>query len=469
MWALEYHCEKCKPTHSGRFFNKPDAQDLLRFEQARTLLAQTPDLPIPEDEIPSGDETNRLHRWGYQRYRQMFGERQLLGLGLLLRRICHVEQAEIRHALLTVFSDFLRYQNMLCRYDTYALKCQDIFSIHGFPVGLVQCENNLLGIPHIGAGAFRHFIEKYRRAKLYCEKPFETRYNGRRKEVIFIQGEHIQAQFVNTFPHTHHREAYLLAAPASEIPLPPASLDGVFTDPPYYDNIQYAELMDFCFCWLRLGLQDEFREFRPITTRLLAELTGNMTLGRGLEHFTEGLSAIFRHYTAALKPGAPFVFTYHHNDPVAYMPLAVAILDADMNCTSTLPTVAEMNASLHILGTTSSVLDSVFVCRVGIPLEVNENVEASLLADIKAMRNAGIHITEGDVRCLTAGHVARIIINRLHPTWNAQAPLSERITLVKENILAFSSSLQLDAVMRACTTPLEGKRKPGEETLATTI
>ena len=79
-----------------------------------------------------------------------------------------------------VVSDFLRYQNMLARYDTYALKCQDIFSVHGFPVGLVQCENNLLGIPKVGSGAFRHFIEKYRRAKLYCEQPFETMQRGSR-------------------------------------------------------------------------------------------------------------------------------------------------------------------------------------------------------------------------------------------------------------------------------------------------
>ena len=52
----------------------------------------------------------------------------------------------IRHALATNLSDLLRYQNMLCRYDTMALKSLDIFSVHGFPVGLVECESNLLGI-----------------------------------------------------------------------------------------------------------------------------------------------------------------------------------------------------------------------------------------------------------------------------------------------------------------------------------
>ena len=109
MWAMEYHCKECKPTHKGRFFKRPDDDDLDRYEQARLRLLETSGLPIPDDEIPPGDETDRLHRWGYRRYREMFTERQLLGLGLLLRRIGQVLNPPVRHALLTVFSDFLRY------------------------------------------------------------------------------------------------------------------------------------------------------------------------------------------------------------------------------------------------------------------------------------------------------------------------------------------------------------------------
>ena len=28
MWAIEYHCVSCKPSHAGRFFKRPDADDL---------------------------------------------------------------------------------------------------------------------------------------------------------------------------------------------------------------------------------------------------------------------------------------------------------------------------------------------------------------------------------------------------------------------------------------------------------
>ncbi len=447
MWAMEYHCKECKPTHKGRFFKRPNEDDLNRYEQARLLLLQASGLPIPDDEIPPGDETDRLHRWGYRRYREMFTERQLLGLSLLLRRINQVNNPPVRHALLTVFSDFLRYQNMLCRYDTYALKCQDIFSVHGFPVGLIQCENNLLGIPKVGAGSFRHFVEKYLRAKQYCEAPFETRSDGRRKKIVPIPGERISAEFVRHFPIEDERQAYLAASPATTMPLPPQSLDGVFTDPPYFANVQYAELIDFNYVWLRQALQGEFPEFAPFTTRSPDDLTGNVTLGRGIEHFTAGLSAVFCHYAAALKSGAPFVFTYHHNDPAAYVAVVVAILDSGLNCTATLPAAAEMSASLHILGTKSSVLDSVFVCRhVNTSLQARVDIRMELEQDAALMAAAEVKVSQGDIRCLASGHIARVAINELRDRWDNGATLSDRMMRAERRLVEIAHDLELDSL-----------------------
>ena len=454
MFAIEYHCAACKPTHQGRFFKRPDVEDLALENSAAARLQITRRLPIPDDEIPAGDETDRLHRWGYKRYREMFEARQLLGLGLLLRRIRKVRQRECRHALLTIFSDSLRYQNMLCRYDTYALKCQDIFSVHGFPVGLVQCENNLLGIPRVGSGSFRHFVEKYVRAKEYCLAPFERPGGGSAKKNVYVRGESIGARFTDRFPQGETRAAYLCAASATEAELLPKSLDGVFTDPPYFANVQYAELMDFCFVWLRLGLKAEFPEFRRTTTRSESELTGNVTLGRGLAHFTEGISKVFVRYAAALKPGAPFVFTYHHNDSTAYVPLIVAILDAGLDCYATLPAAAEMSASLHIAGTGSSVLDSVFVCRpaprkrrVSEVVDPAQTCEAALRDDATKMRAAGLRITRGDLLCLAAGHVARLAVNELSRRWDRLKDLDRRMALATSALERIKARVELDSLI----------------------
>lgn len=464
-WAIEYHCAGCYADHPGRLFKAPDRDDHARYDHAREMLLRVgATLPIPIDEIPRGDETDRLHRWGYRRYRETFNERQLLGLGLLLARIQRVGDRRVRHALLTVFSDTLRYQNMLCRYDTYALKCQDIFRVHGFPVGLVQCENNVLGIEGVGSGSFRHFVKKFVRAKAYCAAPFETRHSPRGKDAVPITGETIEADIVDQFPSgSRRKKALLVAGPSQQVPLNEGTLDGVFTDPPYFDNVQYAELMDYCFVWLRAALGAEVAEFRPLSTRSPDELTGNETLGRGAEHFTSGLSEVFSHFACALRPGAPFVFTYHHNDPDAYMPLVVAMLDAGLTCTATLSAVAEMSASLHIAGTASSVLDSVFVCRkfpdrarerspqIALPLNIRAECERALASDAAQMRQAGVRLTTGDLRCLLAGHIARLAMCALRPTWSTSGAVRDRMEAGRRVLRQFVAIVDGERVIAKLT------------------
>jgi hypothetical protein len=69
-----------KKAHIGRFFKAPDEQDLKLVGEAETRWATLRPHFTPMDKIPSGDETNRLHRWGYQFYYEMFNACQLLGL-----------------------------------------------------------------------------------------------------------------------------------------------------------------------------------------------------------------------------------------------------------------------------------------------------------------------------------------------------------------------------------------------------
>ena len=455
LWAIEYHCPDCYGGRKGRQFKAPDPGDLRRVERAAALFTEIElELPIPGDAIPAGDESDRLHRWGYQRYREMFSARQLLGLGLLLKAICSQTDGPVRDALLTVFSDFLRYQNMLCRYDTAALKCQDIFSVHGFPVGLIQCENNLLGIPGVGGGAFRHFVQKYARAKEYCAAPFEVRRQGRRNARVPIVGETIAADLDSE--SISGKSALLYCGPSQAAQLAPASLDGVFTDPPYFDNVQYAELIDFCYVWLRRVLGSEHPEFLPETTRTAGELTGNGTAGRGLAGFTDGLSAVFSTFAAALKPGAPFVFTFHHNDPQAYVPLVVSILDAGLTCTAVLPAAAEMAASLHIARTSSSVLDSVFVCRrdnkaARTGARGDDEIQAALRSDLDAMSDVGLPPRAGDVRCLLAGHIAAHAVRILAPEWRRSAPLDQRMEAAAAQLSQTRLTIDADAITRALT------------------
>ena len=223
-------------------------------------------------------------------------------------------------------------------------------------------------------------------------------------------------------------------------------MDGVFTDQPYFANVQYAELMDFCYVWLRLGLKDRHRQLRGETTRSASELTGNVTMGRDLAHFADGLSSIYVRYSVALKKGAPFVFTYHHNELSAYAPLVVAVLDAGMTCTAVLPAPAEMGSSLHINGTGSSVLDSVFVCRRGSEVSKEtfapEKMGAALVKDCGEMQAGGVRVSAGDVRCLANGRLTQLAIGALRERWDADHEIEERLARATELLESLSAELQ---------------------------
>lgn len=441
MFAIEYYCPRCKEGHSGRFFKIPDNVDLSKFAEAQTRWQAIKSKFVPDEEIPTGVETDRLHRWGYRYYQEMFNYRQLLGLELSCRIISEQTDQRIMNALATNLSDLLRYQNMLCRYDTMALKSLDIFSVHGFPVGLVQCESNILGIFNgkrgttVGSGGWLNIINKFIKAKSYCEYPFEVRYQGGRKIQIPIRGEWIGDK-KNCNLSQENRLVELYCKNAIEVELPSGSIDAVLTDPPYYGNVQYAELMDFCYVWLRRLVGDRDPAFLKLSTRDHDELTGNNNMGRGLDHFTEGLSAVFQRMAKALKPGSPMAFTYHHNTIDAYFPVAVAILDSGLTCSASIPCPAEMGASIHISGTQSSIIDTVFVCRSTgkIPrrwiTDSPEGIAHLVAEDIEKLQAGDIKPTQGDIRCIIFGQLIRLAIWFLRKGWDRNYKTPERLKIV---------------------------------------
>ena len=173
-----------------------------------------------------------------------------------------------------------------------------------------------------------------------------------------------------------------------------------------------------------------------LSTRNPQELTGNEDMGRGLDHFAQGLSSVFQKMAIALKPGAPLVFTYHHNDLAAYYPIAVAILDAGLTCSASLPCPAEMGASIHINGTGSSIIDTVFVCRSTgtVPrkwvVDSIDGVAELVNEDLAKLRSGNVKPTAGDMRCIAYGHLIRLAIWNLRKTWDKNADINKRLSAV---------------------------------------
>ena len=442
MFAIEYYNPHRKAQHKGRFFKKPDVKDLARVAGAEERWRGMRPQFVPDQEILPGDETDRLHRWGYSHYRQMFNDRQLLGLELSCRLIHKVKDERVRHALATNLSDLLRYQNMLCRYDTWALKSLDIFSVHGFPVGLVECESNLLGIingndANVGSGGWTNIIDKYAKAKRYCDAPFEVQRQGSRNVQVPVPGEWIGERRNGG----RGREVKIHCGDATAADFAPGSLDAVFTDPPYFGNVQYGELMDFCYIWLRRLVGSESEGFDRVSSRAAEELTGNVTRARGLEHFTEGLGHVYARMAQALKPGAPLAFTYHHNKLEAYFAVGVAILDSGSDVLR-VAAVPCRDGRFYPYPR-----HSVFHHRYGLCLPRSGPCASAVAVYVRrkacshrrvvilpSLRQQATSRQAGDTRCIIFGHLTRMAVWNLRKSWDRNLPTVEKLELFAQSI-----------------------------------
>lgn len=430
--AIELDCEGCRPGPGRRLYKAADEDDRALVAEAERLTASTTSPYWPTELIPATNDTRRLLRWGYLQWADLFNARQLHGLGLLAARIAEVEEGPIRRALQTCFSDFLRYQNMLCRYDRQALKPTDVFAVHGFPVPRVSCEPALIGMRGTGSGGFRHALAKYERAKLWCREPYES-IPGPGK----ARHRHMRTAPERVGPRLVERperlgssgRALLRRGSVASGDIGAETVDMVLTDPPYFANVQYADLMDFCYVWLR-RLAPETPFFDTAGTKTEHDAVGSQTAaGVGLLEFTRRLSAVFAASADALKPGGPFVFTYHHNELEAYAPLVVACLDAGLRPTRLCACPSEMRASKHIHGRNAATVDAVFVLRKP-PLAEEGNfgeVAPIVRRRVRALRRAGVQVTEADRLCLRHSALAAQAMSALAPGWDADEELSIRL------------------------------------------
>jgi putative DNA methylase len=89
----------------------------------------------------------------------------------------------------------------------------------------------------------------------------------------------------------------------------------ISTDPPYYDNIDYANLSDFFYVWLRRNLRGVFPSlFSTMTTPKAEELVAESYRHGGVEKaeafFLDGMTSAMRNLAARAHPAFPVTIYY---------------------------------------------------------------------------------------------------------------------------------------------------------------
>ena len=363
--GVEGYC----PTCNARFYKRADEQDLARWEEARKLHHQAKEqglLLLPDEEIPvEGRSDPRPVNHGYRYYKDLFNERQQLALSWLLRAILRIPNRNVREFFLLAFSDCLDSNNMLCKYESGWHKISKMFGFHAYHPIERPTENNVWGGKY-GRGTFRRCFQKVLRGKTYTLHPYQRlQTSGGTWKNQPSRGERGDGPLATDFQHLLHlsQGSLLRCQSAADLSfLPSDSIDAVVTDPPYFDNVMYSELADFFYVWLRLGLREDYPQFHPPHVFRQEEIIQNERRGRSAAKFAQMLRTVFQESARALKPGGPFVFTFHHRKLEAWALMAEVLGKAGFYISAAPIIRSEGKSGFH--SSKGNVrYDAIFVCR----------------------------------------------------------------------------------------------------------
>jgi putative DNA methylase len=352
---------------------------------------------VPEPAwIPSGAmSSNTRHMsppgFGLDEWSKLFTRRQLLTLSVLVELLADVEDRIVRDASLVRSSDDralrdggdgvrayaeavvtyiglalskgLDFNCNLAGWDSTNVKIRNVFARQALPMTWDFAEANLLGE---AVGSFASMISSTTAALL--------------------------ALPVGVTGATAQRDARARIAEIGECV--------VSTDPPYYDNVPYADISDFFYVWLRKTLghvwPDEFATLlTPKIEELVADPVRAGSKARAQVHFEQGMREVFEQAAAFADPRYPatifyaFKATESTGDGVistGWETFLGGLLEAGFSIQATWPVRTEKPGRTREIGSAALASSIVLACRpreVAAPMATRGEFVAALRSELE--------------------------------------------------------------------------------------
>ena len=353
----------------GRIYLPPSEAQIAIEKQAQ------PDW-IPEQEILEGMSTN-ITTYGYTKFGDFFTNRQLVALNTLSDLIQEVhKKIEIdaeksgmlidelhldeggkgalayADAIVTylafAFSKTLNRSNAFVPWNVSTECPVNLFSRHTIPFIWDFAESNVIFGP---TGSFSSMLK--------------TTIGGLRRTILDI-------------PAT----GTAFMCDASEVGRE-ISNAVISTDPPYYDMINYADLSDFFYLWLRRLLSEIYPDlFSTLLTPKDKEITANADRAGGEEEakefFESGIFKAFRNLRNIANPDYPTTIYYAYKQKetrkdaqqvsTGWETILSGIINAGFSITGTWPIRTEREMKMSSIGANVLASSIVLVCR---PRDIN--------------------------------------------------------------------------------------------------
>lgn len=363
-------CKDCGMPYSGRFFDYPSNAALnsatLEWDQRRLsdLAPYWPTSPLSY-----GWKT---HGWsipehGYDSYWKMFNSRQLLVHALLCKSISASRDAFTSDSALFVagaFQQYLRNNNMFCIWDVGYDKMAPLFSNNYYHPRPNVVENCVF--PRLGRGNWSSCTESLFETLEWKDNPWEL---VSREETKIIEEGLSQAfkgksMKVWTEDPVEPRAA-IECSSSTEIPFRDVKIDLAITDPPFGEIMQYAELSDFFYVWLRLladslGVKGFASDYTPKT---LEAVTNPFRNENSDLFYKRLLTDCWRSVCSMLSPSGILAFTFHHSEDGPWNTVLESLFEAGLILEATFPIRSDETKGQGEFGSQKIEFDIIHVCR----------------------------------------------------------------------------------------------------------
>ncbi len=240
---------------------------------------------------------------------------------------------------------------------------------------------------------------------------------------------------------------------ATSLPFEDSSLDAVITDPPYYDNVPYADISDFFYVWLKRTIGHFLPEhFAGETTPKRSEAVADATRHGGDKKkanktYEEMMAKSFAEAQRVLKPGGQLVIVYAHKTTLGWSTLVDALRRSRFTVTEAWPLQTEYTSRVRARES-AALASSIFLIawkRSAADLgsfetDVYPELESIVRERVDTLWNQGISGADLVIACVGAGLRAFTRFARVGYANGEEVPaerfLAEVETVVLDNMLA---------------------------------
>ncbi len=387
------------PTGRNKRYRLAEETDWQIFSTAKEYLRDKienwPYLesPIPTEELPLMSGTFNVPIYGYDRWDKIFNHRQLLELVSFLEKIKQNTGA--------IYKDVARYianSPQLVQIDEQEL-AQAVIGYLGLIHGRHASYNaSLCWWEPLGERSFNVFG----RTALpmvwdYSEQnPYGTLTGNYHAQITIAKDIITQLSFSITNIKVEKQSA-------TELNLPDNSIDFVFTDPPYYNSVPYADLSDFFYVWLKRSMGDVFGTLfsTPLTPKEdeICEMAGwdkRRYAHKDKEFFERKIAQAFQEMFRVLTHGGILGLVYAHKTTEGWETILNALIRSKFVITASWPLHTEMKTRLRASASAALASSIYMVCRklpreeVGFWNEIQPVIQARVEEKLKQFWDEGI-------------------------------------------------------------------------------